>query len=167
MNIKFGKIVNVLAQANIIRDRYLSLFWISQVSKAQVDLEDLYKAIINYLKDAVDVMKPLEMSVSKIEVRDFTTVFLFLELAKDALFRAKIPNAAKAMDQVIKNINKACNTQSERHQKRLISEILNALNKVLDSIEKAISNVVVPIITHMTYEELLCKLAAYSSNVAF
>ncbi|MEA5593500.1 hypothetical protein [Rivularia sp. UHCC 0363] len=166
MNIKFGKIVNVLAQANIIRDRYLSLFWISEVSKAEVDLEDLYEAII-HLKDAVDVMKPLEMSVSKIEVRDLTTVFLFLESAKDALFRAKIPHAVKAMDKVIKNINKACKTQSERHQKRLISEILNALNKVLDSIEKAISNVVVPIITHMTYEELLCKLAAYSSNVAF
>lgn len=179
MNIKFGKIVNLLSkQANVIGDSCSSLLWISRVTDIEVergmplsavtavDFEDLQKVVI-HLKDAVDVMKPLEMSTSKIQLHDFTTVFVFLESARNALFRAKIPNAAKAMDRVIKNIKKACKIQSEKHQKRLISEILNSLNQVLDSIEKSISNVVEPIVTHMTYEQLLSKLTTYSSNAAF
>ncbi|MEO1375567.1 MAG: hypothetical protein AAFW70_14870, partial [Cyanobacteria bacterium J06635_10] len=72
-----------------------------------------------------------------------------------------IPNAVKAMEQIIKNIKAACQTKSEKHQKKLIAGVLNALNRVLDSIEKSIENIVTPIVTHMSYEELLSKIAAY------
>lgn len=176
MNIKFVEIVNLLSkQVNVIgdrRSRHLlvyrcsNLFWISRVADVEVDLEDLQKVVI-HLKDAVDVMKPLETSTSKIQLHDFTSVFVFLESARNALFRTKILNAATAMDKVIKNIKKVCKIESKKHQKRLISEILNSLNQVLYSIEKSISHVVAPIVTHMTYEQLLSKLTAYSSNAAF
>ncbi|MGB3653212.1 MAG: hypothetical protein WBA41_18600, partial [Rivularia sp. (in: cyanobacteria)] len=65
-------------------------------------------------------------------------------------------------DKVIKNIRAACKTKSEKQQKRLIAGVLDALNQVLDSIEKSIANVVTPIVTHMSYEQLLTRLAAYS-----
>ncbi|MCJ8280497.1 MAG: hypothetical protein MJK14_11480, partial [Rivularia sp. ALOHA_DT_140] len=73
------------------------------MSEAEIEIEDLQKAVI-HLKDAVDVMKPLENSPLKMEVHDFTTAFLFLESARDALLRASIPKAVKAMNKVIKNI---------------------------------------------------------------
>lgn len=167
MSVNFAKIVNFLAKlVNIIDDNSSSLFWFYTMPEAEIDLEDLQKAVI-HLKDAVDVMKPLEESPVRIEIQDLTTVILFLESAKNALYRASIPNAAYSMDTVIKNINKACKTKSEKQQKRLIANVLDALNQVLHSIEKSIANVVKPIITHMSYEELLSRLAAYSSNTGF
>ena len=167
MNINLEKIVNFLAKlADAIADNDSSSFCISNKPEPETDLEDLQKAVI-HLKDAVDVMKPLEISAVRVEIQDLTTVFLFLESAKDALFRASIPNAAKAMDRIIKNIKAACQTKSEKHQKKLIAGVLDALNRVLDSIEKSIANIVTPIVTHMSYEELLSKLAAYSSSTAF
>ncbi|MEB3215752.1 MAG: hypothetical protein VKN72_05775 [Nostocales cyanobacterium 94392] len=167
MNIKFAEIVNLCSkQINVIGHRGSNLFWISRVADAEVDLEDLQKVVID-LKDAVDVMKPLEMSTSKIQLHDLTTVFVFLESARNTLFRTKIPKAAKAMDKVIKNLRKVCKIQSEKQQKKLISEILNGLNQLLCCIEKSISHVTTPIVTHMTYEQLLSKLTAYSSNAAF
>lgn len=161
MNINLPKIVSFLAKSgNMIANNDLSWFWISQMPEAQIELEDLQKAVI-HLKDAVDVMKPLENSVVRVEIHDFTTVFLFLESARDALCRASIPDAAKAMERVIKNIKAACQAKSKKQQKRLISGVLDALNKVLHSVEKSIANVVTPIVTYMTYEQLLSKLAAF------
>ncbi len=161
MNLNLVKIGNFLAtSSNIIANRHLSEFWFCNMPEVEIELEDLQKAVI-HLQDAVDVMKPLE-NADKVEIHDFTTVFLFLESAKDALFRASIPNAAFSMDKVIKNIRAACKTKSEKQQKRLIAGVLDALNRVLDSIEKSIANVVTPIITHMSYEQLLTRLAAYS-----
>lgn len=165
MSLKFDKTVNLLAKlVNIISDNHPSLFWFYEMPQAEIDLEHLQKAVI-HLKDAVDVMKPLEKSALRIETQDLTTVFLFLESAKNALFRANIPNAAYSIDKVIKNIKKACKTKSKKRQESLIAGVLDALNQVLDSIEKSIANVVTPIVTHMSYEDLLSKLAAYSSNV--
>jgi hypothetical protein len=167
MSVNFAKIVNLLTKlANIIPDNDSRLFCISEIPEAEIDLENLQKAVI-HLKDAVDVMKPLEKSAVRIETHDLTTVFLFLESAKNALFRASIPNAAFSMEKAIENIKAACNTKSQKYQKRLIAGVLDALNQVLDSIEKSLANVVTPIVTHMSYEDLLSKLAAYSSNPAF
>ena len=161
MKIKFVKIVNYLAKpANMIADQKLSWFWISKMSEAEIELEDLQKAVI-HLKDAVDVMKPLENSPLKVEIHDFTTAFWFLESAREALSRASIPNAAKAMNEAIKNIKAACKAKSVIQQKMLIAGVLDALNRVLHSVEKSIANVVTPIVTHMTYEQLLSKLAVY------
>ena len=161
MKIKFEKIVNYLAKpANMIANRKLSWFWISKMSEAEIELEDLQKAVI-HLKDAVDVIKPLENSPLKVEIHDFTTVFWFLESAREALSRAGIPNAASSMNKVIKNIKAACKAKSVIHQKMLIAGVLDALSRVLHSVEKSIANVVTPIVTHMTYEQLLSKLAVY------
>ncbi len=161
MNINLGKIVNSLAkQTNIIADNHSSLFWITKMPEPEIDLEDLQKAVI-HLKDAVDVMKPLETSAVRVEIQDLTTAFLFLESAKDALFRASIPNAVIAIDRIIKNIKAACQTKSEKHQKKLIAGVLDALHRFLDSIEESIVNVVNPIVTYMSYEELLSKLEIY------
>lgn len=161
MNINLGKIVNYLAkQTNTIADNDSSLLLISKMSQPEIDLEDLQKAVI-HLKDAVDVMKPLETSAARVQIHDLTTAFLFLESAKDALFRASIPNGVRAIDRIIKNIKAACQTKSEKHQKKLIAGVLDALNRFLDTIEKSIVNVVTPIVTHMSYEELLSKLATY------
>ncbi len=158
MNINLVKIVNFLAKLeDVIPDNYFSSFWIPKMPETEINLEDLQQAII-HLKDAVDVMKPLEKSAVKVEIHDFTTVFLFLESAKDALFRANIPNAAKSMDKVIKNIKAACKTKSQKHQKKLIAEILDALDNLLDSIEKSIANLITPIVTYMSYEEISSKL---------
>lgn len=162
MNINLREMFNFFTKStDTIAENYSSRFWISQMPEAEIDFEDLQKAVIS-LKDAVDVMKPLENSAIRLRVNDFTTAFLFLESAKDALSRASIPNAVKAMDKVIKNIKAACKTKSEKQQKKLIAAVLDALNQVLFSVEKSISNVITPIVTHMTYEELLSKLAAYS-----
>jgi len=167
MNIKLATIVNFLAKpANIIADNELSGFWTFKMPEAEIKLEDLQKAVI-HLKDAVDVMKPLENYPLRIEIHHFTTVFLFLESARDALLRASIPNAARAMKKVIKNIKAACKTKSEMYQKILISGVLDSLNRVLGSVEKSIANVATPIVTRMTYEELLSKLANYSSGAIY
>lgn len=167
MNIKLARIVNFLAKpANIIAENELSGFWTFKISEAEVKLEDLQKAVI-HLKDAVDVMKPLEDYPSRVEIHHFTTAFLFLESARDALLRASIPNAAKAMSKVIKNIKAACKAKSAMYQKILIAGVLDSLNKVLHSVEKSIANVVTPIVTRMTYEELLSKLATYSSETIY
>ncbi|MEO1762303.1 MAG: hypothetical protein AAFR83_10090 [Cyanobacteria bacterium J06629_18] len=144
--------------ANIIRDNQFG-FWTSKMPETEIKLEDLQKAVF-HLKDAVDVMKPLENYPLKVEIHHFTTAFLFLESARDALLRASIPNAAKAMNKVIKNIKAACKTNSAMYQKILISGVLHSLNRVLHSVEKSVENVVTPIVTHMTYEELLSKLTA-------
>ncbi|AFY55042.1 hypothetical protein Riv7116_2534 [Rivularia sp. PCC 7116] len=167
MNLKLARIVNLLAKsANTIVNNQLSWFGVSEVGEAKIELEDLQQAVI-HLKDAVDVMKPLENSARGVEVHDLTTAFLFLESARDALFRASIPNAAKAMNKVIRNIKLACKTKSRMYQKILIARVLDGLNQVLYSVEKSINNVVTPIVTHMTYEELLSKLAAYSSGTVY
>ena len=161
MKIKLAKIVIFLATpANMIADNQLSSFWISKMPEAEIELEDLQKAVI-HLKDAVDVMKPLENSPLKVEIHDFTTAFRFLESAKDALSRASIPNAAKAMNKVIKNMKAACKAKSVIQQKMLIAGVLDALDRVLNSVEKSMAKVVTPIVTHMTYEQLLSKLAVY------
>ena len=161
MNTKLTKIVNFLTKpVNIIRDNQFG-FWTYKKPETEIKLEDLQKAVI-HLKDAVDVMKPLENYPSRVEIHHFTTAFLFLESARDALLRASIPNAAKAMNKVIKNIRIACKTNSAIYQKILIAGVLHSLNKVLYSVEKSVNNVVNPIVTHMTYEELLSKIAAYS-----
>ena len=161
MNVNLRKIVNFLAKlGEMIADYSSSSCRISKMIQPEIDLEDLQQAVI-HLKDAVDVMKPLEKSPVKIEIHDFTTVFWFLESAKNALSRASIPNAAKSMDRVIKNIKAACKTKSEKHQKKLITGVLDALNRVLDSVEKSITSMMTPIVTHMSYEELLSKLAMY------
>lgn len=153
MKIKLAEIVNFLRiPANMIAQ--------NQMPETEVELEDLQKAVI-HLKDAVDVMKPLENSPLKVEIHDFTTAFLFLESAKEALLRASIPNAAKAMSKVIRNIKAACKAKSIIKQKMLIAGVLDALNRVLDSVEKSMVNVVNPIVTHMTYEQFLSKLAVY------
>ncbi|MEO1429317.1 MAG: hypothetical protein AAFV71_09685 [Cyanobacteria bacterium J06633_8] len=167
MNIKLLRIVNFLAKsANTIANNELSWFEVSEVTEAEIELEDLQQAVI-HLKDAVDVMKPLEKSARGVEIHDLTTAFLFLESARDALFRASIPNAAKAMNKVIRNIKLACKTKSRMHQKILIARVLDGLNRVLHSVEKSIDNVITPVVTHMTYEELLSKLAAYSSGTVY
>ena len=167
MNIKLAKIVNFLAKsANITADNKLSGFSTFKMPEADIKIEDLQKAVI-HLKDAVDVMKPLEDYPLRVETHHFTTAFLFLELARDALLRASIPSAAKAMNKVIKNINAACKTKSAMHQKILIAGVLDSLNRVLHSVEKSIANVVTPIVTRMTYEELLAKLATYSSGTIY
>ncbi|MEM1394385.1 MAG: hypothetical protein AAGG00_14035 [Cyanobacteria bacterium P01_H01_bin.150] len=164
MNIKLATIVNFLAKsANIIADNELREFWTFKMPETKIKLEDLQKAVI-HLKDAVDVMKPLEDYPVKVEIHHFTTAFLFLESARNALLRASIPNAARAMSKVIKNIKAACKTKSAIHQKILIAEVLNSLNRVLNSVEKSMANVVTPIVTRMSYEELLSKLATYSSG---
>ena len=167
MNIKLAAIVNFLAKTvRMIGDNELSGFWIYKMSESEIKLEDLQKAAI-HLKDAVDVMKPLESYPLRVEIHHFTTAFLFLESARDALLRASIPNAAKAMNKVIKNIKAACKTKSAMHQKILIAGVLDSLNRVLHSVEKSIANVVTPIVTRMTYEELLAKLATYSSGTIY
>ncbi|MBV6621987.1 MAG: hypothetical protein KI793_03370 [Rivularia sp. (in: Bacteria)] len=167
MNTKLAKIISFLAKsANTIANNELDLSGTFEMTEAEIELEDLQQAVI-HLKDAVDVMKPLENSPLGVEIHDLTTAFLFLESARDALFRASIPNAAKAMNKVIKNIKLACKTKSIMYQKILIARVLDSLNRVLHSIEKSIDNVVTPIVTHMTYEELLSKLAAYSSGTVY
>ncbi|MEO0684964.1 MAG: hypothetical protein AAFY76_07940, partial [Cyanobacteria bacterium J06649_11] len=144
MNIKLVKIVNFLAKpVYMIVDNKLNGFCVSEMSEAEIEIEDLQKAVI-HLKDAVDVMKPLENSPLKMEVHDFTTAFLFLESARDALLRASIPKAVKAMNKVIKNIKAACRAKSVIHQKILISGVVDSLNRVLDSVEKSIAKVVTP-----------------------
>ncbi|MGB3637089.1 MAG: hypothetical protein WBA39_05790 [Rivularia sp. (in: cyanobacteria)] len=161
MKIKLAKIVNFLTKpANMIADNQLSSLWISKMPEAEIELEDLQKAVI-HLKDAVDVMKPLENSSLKVEIHDFTTAFRFLESAKDALSRASIPNAAKAMNKAIQNMKAACKAKSIIQQKILIAGVLDALDRVLNSVEKSMAKVVTPIVTHMTYEQLLSKLAVY------
>ncbi len=161
MNVKVAKIVSLFAKpANMIAENKLSRLWISKIPEAEIELEDLQKAVI-HLKDAVDVMKPLEKSPQKVEIHDFTTAFRFLESAKEALSRASIPNAASSMNKVIENIKAACKAKSVIHQKMLIAGVLDALNRVLNSVEKSMANVVTPIVTHMTYEQLLSKLAVY------
>lgn len=161
MNRKIAEIVNLLAKsANIIANNRLSWFWISQMPEDDIELEELQKAVI-HLKDAVDVMKPLEDSPLKVEIHHFATAFMFLESAKEALFRASIPNAAKSMNKVIRNIKAACKAKSIIQQKILIAGILNALDQVLDSVEKSMVKVVTPIVTHMNYEQFLSKLAIY------
>lgn len=167
MNIKLAAIVNFLAKTvRMIGDNELSGFWIYKMSESEIKLEDLQKAAI-HLKDAVDVMKPLESYPLRVEIHHFTTAFLFLESARDALLRASIPNAAKAMNKVIKNIKAACKTKSAMHQKILIAGVLDSLNRVLHSVEKSVADVITPIVTHMTYEELLSKLATYSSGTIY
>ena len=161
MKIKVAEIVNLLAKpAKIIADSRLSWFWISKMPEAEIELEDLQKAVI-HLKDAVDVMKPLEDSPLKVEIHHFTTAFMFLESAREALSRASIPNAATSMNQVIRNIKAACKANSIIQQKMLIAVVLDALSRVLDSVEKSMVNVVTPIVTHMNYEQFLSKLAVY------
>ena len=161
MKRKVAKIVNLLAKpAKIITDSRLSWFWISKMPEPEIELEHLQKAVI-HLKDAVDVMKPLEDFPLKIEIHHFTTVFMFLESAKEALSRASIPNAAASMNKVIRNIKAACKTKSIIQQNILIAGVLDALSRVLDSVEKSMVNVVTPIVTHMNYEQLLSKLAVY------
>ena len=128
--------------------------------EAEIELEDLQKAVI-HLKDAVDVMKPLEDSPLKVEIHHFTTAFMFLESAREALSRASIPNAATSMNKVIRNIKAACKTKSIIQQNILIAGVLDALSRVLDSVEKSMVNVVTPIVTHMNYEQFLSKLAVY------
>ncbi len=164
MKIKLVKILKTVIffakPANMIADSKLSRFSISKMPEDEIELEDLQKAVI-HLKDAVDVMKPLENSALKVEIHDFSTAFLFLESARDALSRASIPNAAKAMNRVIKNIKAACKTKSVIHQKILIAGVLDALNRVLHSVEKSMANVVTPMVTHMNYEQFLSKLAVY------
>jgi hypothetical protein len=161
MNTIVTEIINLLTKpANIIAENKLSWFWISKMPEAEIELEDLQKAVI-HLKDAVDVMKPLENCQMKVEIHDLTTAFLFLESAKEALFRASIPNAAYYMNKVIRNIKAVCKAKSVIQQKILIAKILDALNRVLNSIEKSLDNVAAPIVTHMTYEQLLSKLAVY------
>ena len=161
MKIKLAKIVNFLTKpANMIADNQLSSLWISKMPEAEIELEDLQKAVI-HLKDAVDVMKPLENSPLKVEIHDFTTAFRFLESAKDALSRASIPNAAKAMNKAIENMKAACKAKCVIQQKMLIAAVLDALDRVLNLVEKSMANVVTPIVTHMTYEQLLSKLAVY------
>lgn len=167
MKIKFAEIVNLLVKpVNIIANNELAWFSTSKMPETDIGIEDLEKAVI-HLKDAVDVMKPLENFSLRIEVHHLTTAFLFLESARDALFRASIPNAAKAMDKAIKNIKTACKTKSIIHQKILISNVLNALNQVLYSVEKSIASTINPIVTHMTYDQLLSKLAAYPSETIY
>lgn len=162
MNINLAKILDFLAiPVNMIADNDSSLCWFSNIPEGEIVFEDLQEAVI-YLKDAVDVMKPLEKSVIRVEIHDFTAVFRFLESAKDALFRASIPNAASYMDKVIKNIKAACKTKSKKHQEKLIAKVLDALNRILDTVEESIANVVTPIVTYMSYEELLSRLTAYS-----
>lgn len=161
MKIKLVEIVNFLTKpANMVADNQLSWLWISRIPETEVELEHLQKAVI-HLKDAVDVMKPLEDSPVKVEIHHFTTAFLFLESAKEALLRASIPNAAKAMSKVIRNIKAACKAKSIIKQKILIAGVLDALNRVLDSVEKSMVNTVDPIVTHMNYEQFLSKLAVY------
>lgn len=161
MNRKVAEIVNLLAKpANIIAENKLSWFWNSKMPEAETELEDLQKAVI-HLKDAVDVMKPLENFPLKVEIDDFTTAFLFLESAREALSRARIPNAAYSMNKVIKNIKAACKVKSVIQQKILIAGVLDALNMVLNSVEKSMDKVTTPIVTHMTYEQLLSKFAVY------
>lgn len=161
MKIKLVEIVNFLTKpANMVADNQLSWLWISRIPETEVELEHLQKAVI-HLKDAVDVMKPLEDSPVKVEIHHFTTAFLFLESAKEALLRASIPNAAKAMSKVIRNIKAACKAKSIIKQKMLIAGVLDALNRVLDSVEKSMVNTVDPIVTHMNYEQFLSKLAVY------
>lgn len=161
MKIKLVEIVNFLTKpANMVADNQLSWLWISRIPETEVELEHLQKAVI-HLKDAVDVMKPLEDSPVKVEIHHFTTAFLFLESAKEALSRASIPNAAKAMNKVIRNIKAACKAKSIIKQKILIAGVLDALNRVLDSVEKSMVNTVDPIVTHMNYEQFLSKLAVY------
>lgn len=160
MNREVTKIINFLAKpANMIADNKLSWFQ-SKMPEAEIELEELQKAVI-HLKDAVDVMKPLENSRLKIETHHFTTAFLFLESAREALLRASIPNAAEAMNKVIKNINAACKAKSVIQQKILIAGVLDALNRVLNSVEQSMNKVLTPIVTHITYEQLLSKLAVY------
>ncbi|MDY6898711.1 MAG: hypothetical protein SWZ49_11620 [Cyanobacteriota bacterium] len=167
MNIKLATIVNFLAKpVNMIGDNELKGFWVCKMPEGEIKLEDLQKAVI-HLKDAVDVMKPLENYPLRLEIHHFTTAFLFLESARDALLRASIPNAARAMNKVIKNIKTACKTKSAMYQKILIAGVLDSLNRVLRSVEKSVSDVVTPIVTHMTYEELLSKLTAYSSGTIY
>lgn len=161
MNRKVAEIVNLLAKpANIIADNRISWFWISKMPEADIELEELQKAVI-HLKDAVDVMKPLEDSPLKVEIHDFATAFMFLESAREALSLARIPNAASSMNKVIRNIKAACKANSVIQQKILIAGVLNALNQVLDSVEKSMANIVNPIVTNLNYEQFLSKLAVY------
>ncbi len=146
--------------ANMNFENKLGLSPIPEIHETEIRLEDIQKVII-YLKDAVDVMKTLEKSTFRLEINDFTTVFLFLESARDVLVQVNLPDAAQAMDKVIKNIKATCTTTSEIKQKVLIAAIIKALNQVLYSIERSTDFVAKPMVTHMTYEEFLSKLAAY------